>query len=427
MELKVPPAGESILTVMISEWLVAEGDSVSVDQILVVLETDKINVEVPSPINGRIDKILKAPGDEAAIGEVIAELTEGAQGSVAKPSVAKAPATAVPAIDTLRVEEPKRDVEPPSVSPAARRVLEEAGVKAQAVSGTGPAGRITKEDAVGFVAGTATGVIQPHAPVPLEVSSTASQPLATPSSLSSASQVTLNVVADREEVVVMSPLRRKIAERLVSAQQTAAILTTFNEVDMSAVMALRQAYGQEFQDKHGVKLGFMSFFVKACVEALKAYPAVNAEIRGQTIVYKNHYDIGVAVGGGKGLVVPVLRDTDYLSFAEVELGIKALAKKAQDMKLSLADLEGGTFTISNGGIYGSMLSTPILNPPQSGILGLHNITERPVAIKGKVEIRPMMYLALSYDHRIIDGRGAVSFLVALKKAMEDPARLLLEI
>ena len=225
----------------------------------------------------------------------------------------------------------------------------------------------------------------------------------------------------------MSPLRRKIAERLVSAQQTAAILTTFNEVDMSQVMDLRKRYQDQFVKKHGIKLGFMSFFVKAAVEALKSYPAVNAEIRENNIVYKNHYDVGVAVGAPKGLVVPVLRDADTLSMAEVELGIKELAGKARDMKLTLADLEGGTFTISNGGIYGSMLSTPILNPPQSGILGLHNIQERPVAVNGKVEIRPMMYLALSYDHRIVDGQGAVSFLVAVKNLIEDPSRLLLEI
>jgi len=231
----------------------------------------------------------------------------------------------------------------------------------------------------------------------------------------------------REEVVPMSPLRRKIAERLVSAQQTAAILTTFNEVDMSAVMALRSEYKEQFLAKHDVKLGFMSFFVKASVEALKAFPAVNAEIRDTNVVYKNYYDIGVAVGTERGLVVPVLRGADTLSLAGVESGIKTLATKAKNMKLTLADLEGGTFTISNGGVYGSMLSTPILNPPQSGILGLHNIIERPVAVKGKVEIRPMMYVALSYDHRVIDGKGAVSFLVALKNIIEDPARLLLEV
>lgn len=397
MELKVPPAGESISTVMISEWLVAEGESVSADQILVVLETDKINVEVPSPVDGTLVKILKQPGEDAEIGEVIAELAAGAGG--------KAPAAkeATPSKDESAAKDHSAGKnapakEEPIVSPAARRVLEEKGIDAASVQGTGKGGRVMKEDAVAAATVAKTPVLNAPAPT-----------------------------GEREEVVTMSPLRRKIAERLVSAQQTAAILTTFNEVDMSGVMELRNRYGKEFLDKHGVKLGFMSFFVKAAVEALKAYPEVNAEIRENSIIYKNHYDIGVAVGGGKGLVVPVLREADRLSFAEVEIGIKDLAKKAQEMKLALSDLEGGTFTISNGGIYGSMLSTPILNPPQSGILGLHNIVERPVAVNGKVEIRPIMYLALSYDHRIIDGRGAVSFLVSIKNAIENPARLLLEI
>lgn len=403
MELKVPPAGESISTVMISEWLVAEGDSITTDQILVVLETDKINVEVPSPVDGTLVKILKKAGDDADIGEVLAELTAGAAGAEKKPAAAKEASPAKDVAASKDLSASKSAADEPIVSPAARRVLDEKGLDASQIQGTGKGGRVMKEDAVAAVA-------TPSAP------KAKAAPTAVPV-----------VSGEREEVVSMSPLRRKIAERLVSAQQTAAILTTFNEVDMSGVMELRKRYGKEFLDKHGVKLGFMPFFVKAAVEALKAFPEVNAEIRENSIVYKNHYDIGVAVGGGKGLVVPVLREVDRLSFAEVETGIKELAKKAQDMKLSLADLEGGTFTISNGGIYGSMLSTPILNPPQSGILGLHNIVERPVAVNGKVEIRPIMYLALSYDHRIIDGRGAVSFLVSIKNAIEDPARLLLEV
>lgn len=408
MDIKVPPAGESISTVLVSEWLVAEGDSVSADQILVVLETDKINVEVPSPAAGRLEKILKQAGEEASVGEIIAQVSEGAAGSGTSAAPAAPAKEATPPlpgkdISATKTASPKEE---PVVSPAARRVLDEKGIDPAAVQGTGKGGRVMKEDAVAFVEAQA-------------------RPAATPAP--SVAQASPSDHSDREEVVTMSPLRRKIAERLVAAQQTAAILTTFNEVDMSSVMELRSKYGADFQAKHGIKLGFMSFFVKAAVEALKAYPEVNAEIRDNTIVYKNHYDIGVAVGGGKGLVVPVLREADRLSFAEVELGIKDLAKKAQEMKLALSDLEGGTFTISNGGIYGSMLSTPILNPPQSGILGLHNIVERPVAVKGQVEIRPIMYLALSYDHRIIDGKGAVSFLVAIKKAIEDPARLLLEI
>lgn len=415
MELKVPPAGESISTVMISEWLVAEGDAITEDQILVVLETDKINVEVPSPTSGTLTKILKKPGEEADIGEVIAQLSAGegkasAEKSAPAPSAGKeaAPEAKGKDVSSTKASSSKEEA---VVSPAARRVLDEAKVDASEVKGSGKDGRVMKEDAVAH----------------LESKGSSAKPAAAAPSKPAAPRPAPREAGEREEVVAMSPLRRKIAERLVSAQQTAAILTTFNEVDMSGIMELRAKYQKDFVDKHGVKLGFMSFFVKAAVEALKAYPEVNAEIRENSIVYKNHYDIGVAVGGGKGLVVPVLRDADRLSFAEVETGIKDLARKAQEMKLGLADLEGGTFTISNGGVYGSMLSTPILNPPQSGILGLHNITDRPVAIDGKVEIRPMMYLALSYDHRIIDGKGAVSFLVSMKKAIEDPARLLLEL
>jgi 2-oxoglutarate dehydrogenase E2 component (dihydrolipoamide succinyltransferase) len=403
-DLKVPPAGESISTVMISEWLVKEGDPVEVDQTLVVLETDKINVEVPSPVAGTMGKILKGPGQEADIGEVIAQLV----GTDAALEMSK-PADGAPLRDVVEEQEP------PIASPAAQRLLRENELAVSDVEGSGKDGRILKEDVLEHLEAKVETKPSPPTKVPSAV------PAPKPSSpMPSGPQV-------YEEIVPMSPLRRKIAQTLVSAQQTAAILTTFNEVDMSAVMALRKRYKQPFIDKHGIKLGFMSFFVKACVEALKAYPAVNAEIRENSIVYKNHYDIGVAVGTEKGLVVPVLRGADSLSLAGIESGIKALAVKAKDMKLTLADLQGGTFTISNGGVYGSMLSTPILNPPQSGILGLHNIIERPVAIEGKVEIRPMMYLALSYDHRIIDGKGAVSFLVALKDSIEDPARLLLEL
>lgn len=396
MELKVPPAGESISTVVISEWLVAEGDAVAEDQVLVILETDKINVEVPSPVSGTMGKILKGPGQEADVGEVIADIAagEGAAPKARKESAESAPAKAE------KVSEPESNE--PIASPAAKRLLDENRLSTGDVAGSGKDGRILKEDVLGHLEA------KPATPSPAPAAPT-------------------RAGGGAEDVVAMSPLRRKIAERLVSAQQTAAILTTFNEVDMSSVMELRKQYQDRFVAKHGIKLGFMSFFVKAVVEALKAIPEVNAEIRDNSIVYKNYYDIGVAVGTEKGLVVPVLRGADSLSLAGIELGIKDLAAKARAKKLTLADLEGGTFTISNGGIYGSMLSTPILNPPQSGILGLHNIVERPVAIKGKVEIRPVMYLALSYDHRIIDGKGAVSFLVAIKDAIEDPARLLLEI
>ena len=422
MDLKVPPAGESISTVMISEWLVKEGDSVDQDQTLVVLETDKINVEVPSPVSGTVGKILKGPGQEADIGEVIAQLEEGA-GSSSNGATSSASSSSSSKKDdepqtqaqTKADEAAETSEEEPIASPAARRLLQENKLTTKDVEGSGKGGRILKEDVLEHLEHKE----EPQAQAAPAQAPPKPQP-AKPASKPAAS-------GDREEVVAMSPLRRKIAERLVSAQQTAAILTTFNEVDMSQVMDLRKRYQDQFVKKHGIKLGFMSFFVKAAVEALKSYPAVNAEIRENNIVYKNHYDIGVAVGAPKGLVVPVLRDADTLSMAEVELGIKELAGKARDMKLTLADLEGGTFTISNGGIYGSMLSTPILNPPQSGILGLHNIQERPVAVNGKVEIRPMMYLALSYDHRIVDGQGAVSFLVAVKNLIEDPSRLLLEI
>lgn len=408
MDLKVPPAGESISTVMISEWLVQEGEAVSEDQILVVLETDKINVEVPSPVNGKLSSILKKPGEEADIGEVIAQLEEGAAGA------APAPKESAPATPARTETEAKPEPEPEHeviVSPAARRLLEENKISSDQVEGSGKDGRVLKEDVLEYLE---EKKVEPKAQRP-------APPKPAPPAVAPAAP------GEREEVVKMSPLRRKIAERLVEAQQTAAMLTTFNEVDMSAVMDLRKQYKQAFLDKHETKLGFMSFFVKACVEALKSFPAVNSEVRGDSIVYKNHYDIGVAVGGGKGLVVPVLRDADRLSFAEVEKGIKDLAIRAKNMKLTMDDLQGGTFTISNGGVYGSMLSTPILNPPQSGILGLHNIVERPVAVNGEVKIRPVMYLALSYDHRVIDGREAVSFLVAIKQAIEDPARLLLEV
>lgn len=408
MDLKVPPAGESISTVMISEWLVQEGEAVSEDQILVVLETDKINVEVPSPVNGKLSSILKKPGEEADIGEVIAQLEEGAAGAAPAP---KESAPATPAkTETEAKPEPESEHEV-IVSPAARRLLEENKISSDQVEGSGKDGRVLKEDVLEYLE---EKKVEPRAQRP-------APPKPAPPTVAPAAP------GEREEVVKMSPLRRKIAERLVEAQQTAAMLTTFNEVDMSAVMDLRKQYKQAFLDKHETKLGFMSFFVKACVEALKSFPAVNSEVRGDSIVYKNHYDIGVAVGGGKGLVVPVLRDADRLSFAEVEKGIKDLAIRAKNMKLTMDDLQGGTFTISNGGVYGSMLSTPILNPPQSGILGLHNIVERPVAVNGEVKIRPVMYLALSYDHRVIDGREAVSFLVAIKQAIEDPARLLLEV
>jgi 2-oxoglutarate dehydrogenase E2 component (dihydrolipoamide succinyltransferase) len=401
IELKVPPVGESITEVQIGDWLKSEGDSVSRDEIIVKIETDKVTVDLPAPATGTITQIKAKKGAVAQVGEVIGYMEEGAV-AAAKPKTPSAPPppSAQPAPGPEA--EPKRAVPqtmPPQgfarVMPSARRALKERGVQADDVDATGPGGRILKEDVM----------------------------RATPRSEAKPAQH-----ADKhEEVVPMSPFRKKIAERLVQSQQTAALLTTFNEVDMSAAMALRKEYQESFQQKYGIKLGFMSFFVKAAIDALKLVPAVNGEIRGSDIVYKNYYDIGVAVGGGKGLAVPVIRSADRLSFAEVEQTIADFGKRAKDNKLELSELMGGTFTISNGGIYGSLLSTPIVNPPQSGILGLHGIQDRPIALNGQVVIRPMMYIALTYDHRLIDGREAVTFLKRIKHCVEAPTRMLLEV
>jgi len=409
IELKVPPVGESITEVQIGDWLKAEGDSVSRDEIIVKIETDKVTVDLPAPVTGTITQIKAKKGAVMQVGEVIGYMEEGA-GSVQAKSVpppaaparpaAPAPAAAAPAAPAVDAEQeaPVPKSMPPHgfarVMPSARRALKERGVQADDVEATGPGGRVLKEDVMRYT-----------------------PPAAKPA------------VAEGklEEVVPMSPFRKKIAERLVQSQQTAALLTTFNEIDMSAAMALRKEHQEAFQEKYGIKLGFMSFFVKAAIDALKLVPAVNGEIRGTDIVYKNFYDIGVAVGGGKGLAVPVIRSADRLSFAEVEQTIADFGKRAKDNKLELSELMGGTFTVSNGGIYGSLLSTPIVNPPQSGILGLHGIQERPIALNGQVVIRPMMYVALTYDHRLIDGREAVTFLKRIKQCVEAPSRMLLEV
>jgi 2-oxoglutarate dehydrogenase E2 component (dihydrolipoamide succinyltransferase) len=417
-DVKVPPVGESITEAVIVEWLVPVGAMVKVDQELVALETDKITVNVPSPVAGRlVEQVVKVNG-KIEIGAVFARIDESGAGDapVAKaPEAAVAPVAKAPEAPVAPVAKAPEAPAAPAAAhgdvalmPAVRRLLEENNLSASQVRGTGPGGRILKEDVLNYLSSRNSAPVLPPKP-------------AVAPSVSSASG------DEKEEVVPMSKLRQTIARRLVEAQHTAAILTTFNEVDMSAVMALRNTYKDGFEKSHGVKLGFMGFFAKAVIEALKAYPSVNAEVRGDAIVYKHHYHIGVAVGGGKGLVVPVVRNVDQLSFAEFEKNLAQLADKAKNNTLGLADLAGGTFTISNGGVYGSLLSTPILNPPQVGILGLHKIEDRPVAIAGKVEIRPMMYLALSYDHRIIDGREAVSFLVKVKQCLEDPARMLLEV
>jgi 2-oxoglutarate dehydrogenase E2 component (dihydrolipoamide succinyltransferase) len=403
IELKVPPVGESITEVQIGDWLKAEGESVSRDEILVKIETDKVTVDLPAPASGTITQIKAKKGTVCQVGEVIGYLEEGA-GAAAKPQAPSAPtpvAAPTPAEPdgAAASSKPPRETMPPQgfarVMPSARRALKERGVQADDVEATGPGGRVLKED------------VMRHTP---------------------RTEVKPAVTGDKhEEAVPMSPFRKKIAERLVQSQQTAALLTTFNEIDMTAAMALRKEYQESFLEKYGIKLGFMSFFVKAAIDALKLIPAVNGEIRGTDIIYKNFYDIGVAVGGGKGLAVPVIRNADRLSFAEVEQTIANYGKRAKDNKLELSDLMGGTFTISNGGIYGSLLSTPIVNPPQSGILGLHAIQDRPIALDGQVVIRPMMYIALTYDHRLVDGREAVTFLKRIKQCVEAPSRMLLEV
>jgi len=428
VELKVPPAGESITEVQIGEWLKKEGDAVRRDEVLVVIETDKVTVELAAPEDGTLSKILVRSGQDAAVGDVVGLLEPGAVAAAtgpapSAPSAPRAPEPAKqaapaapsppPASSGDRPSEPPsvRDSMPPQgfarVMPAARRAAADAGIDPSTVTPSGPGGRVLKEDVERQVAA------KPAKPAPAAAGLGAPVPRA----------------ADErgEEIVNMTPMRRKIAERLVEAQQSMALLTTFNEVDMSAVMALRKQYQDLFVKKYGIKLGFMSFFLKAAIEALKEFPAVNAEVNGRQIVYKNYFDIGVAVGGGKGLVVPVVRNADRLSFSEVERTIADFGTRAQKNEIKLEELAGGTFTISNGGVYGSMLSTPIVNPPQSGILGLHNIVERPVAVAGKVEIRPIMYLALTYDHRIVDGREAVTFLRRVKECIEDPARIMIEV
>jgi 2-oxoglutarate dehydrogenase E2 component (dihydrolipoamide succinyltransferase) len=396
--------GESVSEGTLGQWNKKAGDRVTKDELLVEIETDKVALEVTAPTTGVIAQILSQSGTTVTPGQIIARIVADAGAAVAAPTSAPAPAAApVPPAAAAAGTLP--------LSPSVQRIVTESGVSAAAIPGTGRDGRITKGDALAAVAGqTASPVAAAAALTP------APAPAAPP-----------RPTGAREERVRMTRLRQTIARRLKDAQNTAAMLTTFNEVDMSTVMALRNDYKAAFEQRHGVKLGFMSFFVKAVIAALKEVPAVNAEIDGQDLIYKNHYDIGVAVGTEKGLVVPVLRDADVLNLAGIEKGIGALGKQARDGTLSLDQLQGGTFTISNGGVYGSLMSTPILNAPQSGILGMHKIQDRPMAIKGQVVIRPMMYLALSYDHRVIDGKEAVTFLVSVKDHIEDPQRLVLDL
>ncbi len=417
LELKVPEVGESITEVEIGDWLKPKGAQVRKDEPVVSLESEKATVELPAPEAGTITETLKQKGETAKVGEVIAFLeTDGH--AAAAPAPAKVPEKKPAAKSPEPTPETKPAPKPagePRVMPAAQRAMAEHALAPESVKGTGPGGRILKEDVL-----KAAGA---HAPE--SAPSTGTEFIKRP--VSQAAEVSAPSPDRQEEVIPMSRLRRTVAERLVQAQHTAALLTTFNEVDMSNVMALRKQYGEAFQQKYEIKLGFMSFFVKASIEALKQFPALNAEIRVTNIVYHNFFDVGVAVGSGKGLVVPVLRNAERMSFAEIELAIADLAKRARENKLKVEELQGGTFTISNGGVYGSLLSTPIVNPPQSGVLGLHAIQERPVAREGNVVIRPMMYVALTYDHRLVDGREAVSWLKRLKDLIENPSRILLEV
>ncbi|WP_106745231.1 2-oxoglutarate dehydrogenase complex dihydrolipoyllysine-residue succinyltransferase [Yoonia maritima] len=396
-EVRVPTLGESVTEATVATWFKQPGDTVAVDEMLCELETDKVTVEVPSPIAGTLSEIVAAEGDTVGVDALLAQISEG--GASAAPAVPKAeapaeapaPAAAAPA---------GKDVED---APSAKKLMAENNLSN--VSGTGKDGRVMKEDVLNA----------------LSSASAAPAPAAAPRAPVAADQ------ADREERVKMTRLRQTIAKRLKDSQNTAAMLTTYNEVDMTEVMALRNEYKDLFLKKHGVKLGFMSFFTKACIHALNEVPEVNAEIDGTDIVYKNYVNMGIAAGTPTGLVVPVINDADQLSFAGIEKAIAEKGAKARDGKLSMAEMQGGTFTISNGGVYGSLMSSPILNPPQSGILGMHKIQDRPMAINGQVVIRPMMYLALSYDHRIVDGKGAVTFLVRVKEALEDPRRLLMDL
>lgn len=410
IELKVPQLGESIAEVEIGEWKKAKGDPVRKDEPLVTLESEKASVDLPSPVDGVLHEIHKQKGQTASVGDVIAHIEPGAA-PAQKEAKRTQPAETAPATEVQ-----------PRVMPAAQRALAEHGLRAEEVTGTGPGGRLLKEDVLRHLEARA----QPQPPASKPKQAEAEQAASAPDMKSEPAPRPAHAAAREEEIVPMSRLRRTAAERLVQAQHNAALLTTFNEVDMSEVIALRKQLGEAFQAKYGVKLGFMSFFVKAVVDALKLIPQVNAEVRGTNIVFRNHYDIGVAVGGGRGLVVPVLRNAERMSFAEIEVGISNFAKRAKENKLKIEELQGGTFTISNGGVYGSMLSTPIVNPPQSGILGMHAIQERPVARDGNVVIRPMMYVALTYDHRIVDGREAVTFLKRIKEVVENPARMLVE-
>ncbi len=404
-DVMVPALGESVSEATVSTWFKKPGDAVKQDEMLCELETDKVSVEVPSPVSGVLAEIIAPEGTTVAANARLAIVTEGAAAAApkAEPKAEAAPAPVAAPVAAKAVED----------APSAKKAMAEAGLTPDQVQGTGRDGRVMKEDVARTVAGAAGAQAAAAAPAPA--------PAALPRAPIPAED------AAREERVKMTRLRATIARRLKDAQNTAAMLTTYNEVDMSGIMDLRNAYKDAFEKKHGVKMGFMSFFVKACTHALKEVPEVNAEIDGQDVVYKNYVHMGVAVGTPSGLVVPVVRDADQMGFAQIEKKIAELGLRARDGKLSMAEMQGGSFPIPNGGVYGSLMSSPILNPPQSGILGMHKIQDRPVVVNGQIVIRPMMYLALSYDHRIVDGKGAVTFLVRVKEALEDPRRLLMDL
>ncbi|TAK46890.1 MAG: 2-oxoglutarate dehydrogenase complex dihydrolipoyllysine-residue succinyltransferase [Xanthobacteraceae bacterium] len=401
-DIRVPTLGESVTEATIGKWFKKPGDAVAVDEPLVELETDKVTIEVPAPAGGVLSEIVAKDGETVAVGALLGQIAEGAGAKPAAPA-AKPAAAPAPAARAAPADDPQ--------APSVRKIGAESGIDPTTVPGSGKDGRVTKGDmlaAIERAAAAPTPVAQPAASVQVRAPSVADD-------------------AAREERVRMTKLRQTIARRLKDAQNTAAMLTTFNEVDMGPIMALRNQYKELFEKRHGVKLGFMGLFVKACVQALKEIPAVNAEIDGTDIIYKNYYHAGIAVGTDKGLVVPVIRDADLLSIGGIEKAIADYGRRARNGMLKIEEMQGGTFTITNGGIYGSLMSTPILNAPQSGILGMHKIQERPMVVGGKIEIRPMMYLALSYDHRIVDGKDAVTFLVRVKESLEDPARLVLDL
>ena len=407
-EIKVPTLGESVTEATVAKWFKSEGDVVAVDEPILELETDKVTLEVNATAAGTIREITVKEGENVGVGALLGLIGRGSRDQAGGENAPQRPAEA---IEKAASDDPVEAIENGKLSPAVRRLVDENNLDPMQITGTGKDGRLTKGDVLLFIKGSASAPSQAPQPTTIRTVAASEAGLKDP----------------REERVKMTRLRQRIAERLKEAQNTAAMLTTFNEIDMTNVMSVRKKFQDDFEKRHGCRLGFMSFFVKACIVALKEIPAVNAEVDGDEIIYKNYYDIGVAVGTDQGLVVPVLRDADARSFADVEKGITVLGSRAREGRLGMDDLTGGTFTITNGGVYGSLMSTPIINPPQTGILGMHKIDRRPVAVGDSVEVRPMMYAALSYDHRIIDGREAVMFLVRVKECIEDPERILLAV